>query len=108
MRDGTAPKTVQGEVQAIHLDHRICLCAVPGELFAAAGLRIKREVACEGFMLLGYANGYVGYLPTDESCRRDGARPRYEWHKFFGYPSHFAEGVEEAIFRAVHAVARRA
>jgi len=101
LKDGTAPKTVQGEVQAIHLDDRICLCAIPGELFAGVGLRIKRGLARDGFMLLGYANGYAGYLPTDESCRRDGAMPRYEWHKFFGYPSHFAEGVEEEVVRAV-------
>ena len=106
LRDGTAPRTVQGEVQAIHLDDRILLCAVPGEPFAGVGLRIKRTMARDGFMLLGYANGYVGYLPTDESCRRDGMKPRYEWHKFFGYPSHFAEGVEEAVVRAVLEAAR--
>ena len=39
------------------------LVAVPGELYNEPGARIKR--ASERFvLLLGYTNGYVGYLPT--------------------------------------------
>lgn len=51
--------------------------------------------------IIGYANGYIGYLPSAASCRDDGDKPRYDWHKFFWYPAHFSEGVEPAIFQGV-------
>jgi len=50
---------------------------------------------------VGYSNGYVGYLPSAATCREDGDRPRYDWHKFFWYPANFSEGVEPVILQAV-------
>ena len=44
----------------------VVLVAVPGELFSSLGRRIKGESAGTT-LILGYANGYVGYL-TDISA----------------------------------------
>ena len=101
LRAGTAPTSITGEIQVLRIGPEIILVAVPGELFAEVGLKMREEVACEHLFIVGYANGYVGYLPSAASCREDGDTPRYDWHKFFWYPANFSEGVEPAILQAV-------
>lgn len=101
LRAGTAPTFITGEIQVLRIGPEIMLVAVPGELFAEVGLRIREQVACKHLFIVGYANGYVGYLPSAASCREDGNTPRYDWHKFFWYPASFSEGVEPAILQAV-------
>ncbi len=100
LRDGTAPTTIDGEVQLIRLGNDIALLAVPGELFVEIGLRMRAELGCKHLFIVGYANGYTGYLPTAESCIADGMNPRYNWHEFFWYPACFSEGVEPALMGA--------
>ena len=101
LRAGTAPASITGEIQVLRIGPEIVLAAVPGELFAEVGLRMRRKIDCEHTFIVGYANGYVGYLPSAASCREDGDEPRYDWHKFFWYPANFSEGVEPAILQAV-------
>ncbi len=51
------------------------LVAVPGELFLCLGERIRAAAGQpDRTVVLGYANGYVGYLPNREAY----ARPDYE------------------------------
>lgn len=40
------------------------LLGMPGEAFVEHGLRFKRRAAAETLLPVGYANEYVGYLPT--------------------------------------------
>ena len=79
----------------------ILVVGVPGELFAEAGLAMRAQRLCKHLFIAGCANGYVGYLPSDSSCRIDGSKPRYDWHRLFRYPSCIAEGCEKAILGAV-------
>jgi hypothetical protein len=104
LREGTAPTALAGEVQVLRAGPEIALVAVPGELFAEVGLKMRQEFLCRHLFIVGYANGYVGYLPSAASCREDGNRPRYDWHKFFGYPANFSEGVEPAVLEAARAL----
>jgi hypothetical protein len=56
--EGAVPATLDLEVWALG---ELALISVPGELFASLGARIVR--AARGLALVvGYANGYVGYL----------------------------------------------
>ena len=101
LRAGNTPTAITGEIQVIRIGPEIILVAIPGELFAEVGLRMREQVACKHLFIVGYANGYVGYLPSAASCREDGDKPRYDWHKFFWYPANFSEGVEPNILQAV-------
>ncbi len=100
LRDGTAPKTIAGEVQLLRLGDDIALLAVPGELFVEVGLRMKKELGCKHLFIVGFANGYVGYLPSARFAQLEGNRKVYEWYKFFWYPAGFSEGVEPALMSA--------
>ena len=101
LRDGTAPQFLTGEVQVLRVGHDIAFVAVPGELFAEVGLRMRKELGCRHLFIVGYANGYVGYLPSARSIREDGDTMRYDWHKCFWYPSHLAPEVEPVLCEAV-------
>ena len=83
----------------------IILAAVPGELFSEIGLKLREQVDCKHLFIVGYSNGYIGYLPSAASCREDGDKPRYDWHKFFWYPANFTDGVEPAILETVRELA---
>lgn len=62
--------TYEVEVQAVRLGG-LTLVAVPGELFLDLGEAI-RAAAGQDVVVLGYTNGYLGYLPTRNT------RPTYE------------------------------
>lgn len=53
------------EIQAVGLAGLV-LVAIPGELFLELGERI-RERTGENVVVLGYTNGYLGYLPTADT-----------------------------------------
>ena len=107
LKKGDVIRSVPGEVQVMRLGDDIAFVAVPGELFVEVGLRIKslcRNVGIGNPFVVAYANAYVGYLPSARSCREDGDRPRYDWHKFIPYPSTFSEEVEDVLVGAVESL----
>jgi len=70
------------------------LIAVPGELFASLGARTV-ECVSEPVLVLGYANGYVGYL-VDDAAEAAGT---YE-----ALASPFASGAGNAVAMAAATV----
>ena len=71
----------------------VALVAVPGELFASLGQRIV--AASPPALVLGYANGYVGYL-ADE--------PAYEAGTYEALASPFSAGTGERVAEAAAAL----
>ena len=54
------------ELSALAIGDFVIL-SVPAEVFAATGLWLKARVATRNFMVAAYTNGYVGYIPTEDS-----------------------------------------
>jgi Neutral/alkaline non-lysosomal ceramidase, N-terminal len=75
----------------------VVLVAVPGELFASLGARIAAASPSPA-LVLGYANGYVGYL-VDEAAHAAGT---YE-----ALASPFAPGAGERVGEAARVLAHR-
>jgi hypothetical protein len=71
--------------------------AVPAEVFVEIGLRIKRDAAHPTF-ICGVTNGYIGYLPD---------APAYAAGGYEVVSSMCAEGADQALVRAAHAVVAR-
>lgn len=71
----------QIEIQAMRLG-RGSLLALPVELFVEYQLQYKRRSPLPYSYLVGYANGYVGYVPTPEALQQGGyeAQPM-SWSK---------------------------
>jgi neutral ceramidase len=68
------------------------LCALPGEPFCQIGLDIKAQSLFKPTMLVGMANDYAGYIPTEEQHALGG----YEtWRA----KSSFLEGKAATVIR---------
>lgn len=61
----------KAEVQVLRLGEA-ALVGVSGELFVSLGLRIKRSSPFPFTFIVGYANGYNGYLSPDEAWEQGG------------------------------------
>jgi hypothetical protein len=59
------PATFKTPVQAFRIGD-LGLCALPGEPFCQTGLNIKARSPFKPTMMVGMANDYAGYLPTEE------------------------------------------
>jgi hypothetical protein len=60
------------EVQVFKLGEIAMFCAVPAELFVELGLQIKSKLKTLNPLIVGYANGYVGYVLTEEAYKEGG------------------------------------
>ncbi|HYT92465.1 MAG TPA: hypothetical protein VEL76_27365 [Gemmataceae bacterium] len=59
------PARFRTPVQAFRIGD-LALCALPGEPFCQIGLNIKAKSPFKTTMLIGMANDYAGYIPTEE------------------------------------------
>ncbi|MBW3624679.1 MAG: hypothetical protein KY468_14845 [Armatimonadetes bacterium] len=73
-REGHQP----AEVQAFSLDE-FSFVSVPAELFVQLGLRVKEQSAPRRALIVGFANGYVGYVPHREAFARGGYETTFSW-----------------------------
>jgi len=90
-----APAAIQARLQAIALGNMI-LIGLPGELFVALGQRIKSSSPYEITLLVGYANDYIGYIPSRQAYEGGG----YEVRKTLlapGAGEHLADAAVELI-----------
>jgi hypothetical protein len=60
------PANFRTPVQAIRVGD-MAICALPGEPFCQTGLNIKAKSPFKMTMMVGMANDYAGYLPTEEA-----------------------------------------
>ena len=65
------PEQMTAPVQAIRLGDAAIL-ALPGEIFVETGLRIKAQTPASPLMMVSLANGYIGYVCTDEALTQEG------------------------------------
>ena len=63
---GEEPKALRTELTALRVG-QTALLSFPGELFVSIGLEIRARSGFPRTMILGLANGYVGYVPTAEA-----------------------------------------
>lgn len=101
------------EIQALRLGDA-ALIAVPGELFVELGLQIKEQaqehLAASGLrqvMVVGYANGNIGYIPTRAAYPVGGYEVETA-HRFYGHLACVVPEAGEAVVAAAVALAREA
>ncbi|MEX2541992.1 MAG: SIS domain-containing protein [Trueperaceae bacterium] len=62
---GLLPERERIELQALCLGDELALLAIPAEVYAEHGLAIVDAAAFASTWVVGYANGYSGYLPPE-------------------------------------------
>lgn len=74
-------KEIKTELQSIVIDN-VALLALPGEPFVEIGLAIKERSKFKYTFVIGVANGYVGYIPTEIAFKEGGYTTRpARWSK---------------------------
>jgi len=69
------------EVQVFRIND-IALVVVPGEMFVEIGREIKAQSGVKNTFVIGYANGYIGYIPTLKAFEEGGYEPtRFWWNR---------------------------
>ncbi|MCZ7568826.1 MAG: neutral/alkaline non-lysosomal ceramidase N-terminal domain-containing protein [Ardenticatenaceae bacterium] len=95
IRTGTAPTSVEAEIQAIRLDD-VAFVAVPGEAFVEMGLAVKAGSPLRHTFFVAYANGALGYIPTRDAYPLGGYEV-VDAYKGYGFPAALAPGAAETI-----------
>jgi neutral ceramidase len=67
--EGDSP--LESEIQAVAVGPAVLL-AWPGEIFCDLGLHVKESSPFSPTYVVGYANGYLGYVPTPEAFQEGG------------------------------------
>ncbi len=88
---------VDAEIQALNIGPLIVV-TIPGEPFVEIGQRIRQMVG-DPVLVAGYANGYLGYLPTAHS-HTEGGYEVAQSYRHFGYPGPFVPELEDMIVSA--------
>jgi hypothetical protein len=83
-------RTEEGEVQVFRIG-QAAFASQPSETFVEHGLRIKEATWPARTVVVGYANGMLGYIPTREAFRRGG------YETTFGPPSCMAPDVGDRL-----------
>jgi neutral ceramidase len=65
------PETLKAPVQVLKLGEA-AVVALPGEIFVETGLSIKTKSDARPLFLVSLANGYIGYVCTDEALQNQG------------------------------------
>jgi hypothetical protein len=74
------------------------LLGQPGEVFSQRAVTLKAKLRAMGYptpMLVGYANGWLVYLPEPEAFDEGGYEPG--WARRLGLSRHFQARVWEAV-----------
>ena len=99
------PQTARAlELLAMRLGE-LLLIGTPGETFVELGAAVRAASPLPHTVVVGYANGNVGYLPTARAFAEGGYEVETA-HKFYRGTYGFAPGVEHAVTSAAIELAR--
>ncbi|GBC74694.1 Neutral ceramidase [archaeon HR06] len=62
---------IETEISCVKIDD-IAMVALPGEIFVELGLDIKKKSGFKNTFVIGYANEYIGYVPTKKAVEESG------------------------------------
>lgn len=99
------PTVVGYPVQAWRFAGGPAMVFLGGEVVADYGLRLKRELGADAVWVNAYANAVPCYLPS-RRILAEGGYEAVDAMNFYGLPAPLADGVEERIVGAVHALLR--
>lgn len=98
LQTGSVPSALTAEIQGLSIG-RISLVAVPAEVFAETAMAIKQQFQSLHTLVVGYANGNLGYLAPGSEILKGGYEVR-EGYKYYDLPSPYRSEAEENVIAA--------
>lgn len=96
LKAGILTRMVEADIKLIRIGSLV-IVTLPFEAFHEIGLKIKEHYGCLNTMVICYANGDYGYMPSEQMYPRCGYEVK-EAYKYYGFPGPIAEGAENIIF----------
>jgi len=96
-REGSIETEIHADIKLIRLG-KLVIVTLPFEAFHDIGLKIKQHFGCDNTMVICYANGIYGYLPSKEQYKL-ATYEAGEAHKFYGLPGPMSIEAEDIILR---------
>lgn len=96
----TIPRSVPAQLSVLVIGNELVLYTVPGELFSSVGKRIKSLSGDMPSMLVGYSNGSLGYLPSEEAMAEGGYEVGVAY-RYYGLPGPFTHDLEHRLVSAL-------
>lgn len=90
------PSSTPAQLSVLAIGNELVLCTVPGELFSSVGKRIKNLSGDVQSMLVGYSNGSLGYLPSEEAMDEGGYEVGVAY-RYYGLPGPFTRDLEHRL-----------
>ena len=88
-------------VQVLRFGDAFTLVALSGETCVDYALRLKRELPEERLWVAGYCNDVFAYVPSMRILTEGGYEADFSM-MYYGFPTRFAPGVEEALIKKAH------
>jgi neutral ceramidase len=70
LKSGEQPTSEEIELQALYLGDDVLLLGIPAEVYTHEGVLIRQQSRCPHTLVVGYANGLVGYIPPVEEFEK--------------------------------------
>jgi len=105
-KHGEPPKGYPAPVQVVRLGEDLLLVALPGEPSAGYALRLRKEFPNRRLWIAGYCNDLFGYLCTERQLVEGGLEAGAS-QVYWGWPSRWADGVEDRIIGLVKTLIAR-
>ena len=93
-------KSIPFRISRVDLNEKHSFLCMPGEIFCEYSLKFKEMFSPRIIIPLGYTNGMVGYIPTQQAVREGGYEVERAY-KLFGLPCPISEKIEDVIIKAV-------
>ena len=98
------PEPVEAEAQAFAISQDVALVGFSGELFSSIGRQVKAGSPFRQTIVVGYANGVVGYIPDEKSFQLSTyeAAEAYKYYDVFPFKKDVGRAAAEAMISALH------
>lgn len=97
MASGGETKAIKLPVRFLKINNEVAIWSAPVELFTEIAMKVREKSPFPYTFFFGYANGWLGYLPTEEAFHQGTGMLNYE----VNYVSPFTSSVEKDLTDAV-------
>jgi len=119
MEAGKLPTEVPLPIQIWQIGKDLTIVALAGEVGVDYAVRLKKELGADRTWAVAYANEVPCYIPSERVLKEGGYEAGWDHDQgpgvpggtgnilFYGWAAPLAEGVEDRIFNAVHALLKK-
>jgi hypothetical protein len=97
---------INAEIQLFRVGN-LRLVALPGEVLCEIGLSIKKMIKPDKAVIIGFANDYLGYIPTAKALRERGYETDVGHKSSTNLPARYSSKLEKIILTTIKSLNKK-